>query len=484
MMPRTIQNQHLPFRFLFWASKLILFTLFLTNLLPSLARASGTYSGGNGEPNTPFQIADADDLIEMSQHDEDWDKNFILTGDPNLIGHSFTTALIAPDTDRSTIYFQGTPFTGSFDGQNHTIGNLTIDTAGADNDFLGLFGYLESDATIYNLGLENIQITGGTDSDYLGGLVALNGFWSFSVGGTITNCYATGIVTGGESSQCLGCLVGSNDYGTISNCYATGSVTGGNDSSYLGGLAGFNSSHITNSYATGSVTGGDYSDYLGGLTGQSGRDSIVSNCYATGSVTGGNSSRYLGGLAGSGYSTISNCYATGTVTGDSYLGGLVGYNYKYSLIISNCYATGSVNGNDYLGGLVGYAGMSAINNNCYFLDTAGPDNGYGEPLDDPNMQVQSSFVGWDFVDSGPEEIWRMGFMAPGYPILYYQHDIPGDFTGSYGVDLLDYAYLSNFWADTNCTPTNNKCSGADLDLSGDVTLPDLMIMLGHWLDGK
>jgi len=104
-----------------------------------------------------------------------------LTCDPNLAGRIYATAVIAPDT--STNYdFQGTLFAGVFDGNSHVIRNLTIDTAGAGNDFLGLFGKIEgSGAEIRNLGLENVNITGGNDSCVLGGLCGFNSY------GTITN---------------------------------------------------------------------------------------------------------------------------------------------------------------------------------------------------------------------------------------------------------------------------------------------------------
>jgi len=166
---------------------------------------------------------------------------------------------------------------------------------------------------------------------YLGALAGLNG-------GTIANCYATGSVTGEESSYSFGGLCGKNT-GTISNCYATANVTGADYSSYLGGLAGYNDKGtISNCYATGSVTGGRDSYELGGLCGKN-RHGTISNGYSTGSVTGGEASIALGGLCGDNrYGEISDCYATGSVTGggnSQYLGGLAGDNFWGS--ISNCF---------------------------------------------------------------------------------------------------------------------------------------------------
>ncbi|MHC4074820.1 MAG: fibronectin type III domain-containing protein [Planctomycetota bacterium] len=186
-----------------------------------------------------------------------------------MTAYTYTTALIAPDTDNTTSGFQGTKFTGVFDGAGFKVTNLIIDTAGADNDYLGLFGYTDSTGTVNNLGLEDVNITGGDYSTRLGGLAGSNS-------GTISNCFSTGSVIGGDYSWYLGGLVGYN-YGTISDCFSTASLTSGNSSFYLGGLAGTNSGTISDCFSTGSVIGGDYSWYLGGLVGAN--SGIISDCF-------------------------------------------------------------------------------------------------------------------------------------------------------------------------------------------------------------
>jgi GLUG motif-containing protein len=295
------------------------------------------YADGDGSAEFPFEIAEPNQLIYMSQHPEHWSQHFILTADINLAltdPNTFTTALIAPDTDNSTSGFQGTLFTGVFDGNSHTISNLTIDTAGAGNDYLGLLGSIEgSSAEVKNLGLENVSITGGDSSYFLGGLCGLNS------SGSIRDCYANGLVTGGVDLRITGGLCGRN-FGSISNCHATGSVIGGNDSLYLGGLCGINSGggSIGDCYSSGSVTGGDDSNYLGGLCGWN-QDGNINNCYSTGSVIGEITSFALGGFCGFNSEDISN---------------------------------------------------------CYFLDTAGPHNGEGTPLTDSEMKQRVSYFGFDF----------------------------------------------------------------------------------------
>ena len=94
---------------------------------------AGVYSGGNGDAETPYLIADANDIIEMSNTSSDWDKNFLMVADVDMVDWLFTTAVVAPDIDNTNEpwEFDGIPFTGNFDGAGHKILNLTIDTAGA-----------------------------------------------------------------------------------------------------------------------------------------------------------------------------------------------------------------------------------------------------------------------------------------------------------------------------------------------------------------
>ena len=345
-----------------------------------------------------------------------------LTCDPNITDRPYTTAVIAPDIYPDGDYFNSTPFEGIFDGNGHTIRNLTI---GVGNNYLGLFGRIEgSGAQVKNLGVENINITGGVDSDYLGG------------------------------------LCGRNYHGTINNCYATGSVTGGDNSYHLGGLCGYNR-----------------------------HGSTITNCYAAGLVTGGDDSYGLGGLCGSNGGTITNCYAAGSVIGDDYLGGLCGYN-EYGTI-TNCYATGSVTGgaySDYLGGLCGYNNRGTITNCFWDVETSGMTDGVGNQDPDPagvigktteQMQTESTFTdaNWDFT---VVPVWHMPFEAIGYPILGWQKDIPGDFTGRYGVYMDDFAVLSNAWLSDNA-PTVNWNEHCDLNGNGVIDPGDLIIFAEHWL---
>jgi hypothetical protein len=162
-------------------------------------------------------------------------------------------------------------FTGSFDGQNHTISNLSINR---DDDYVGLFGAIGAGGEVKNVGVINVNITGNNG---VGGLVGENQ-------GTVSNSYSTGNVSGYSD---VGGLVGVNSNGTVSNSYSKGNVSG--EFYEVGGLVGGNDEgNISNSYSTGNVTG---EADVGGLVG--GNSGTVSNSYWDKDSTGQSSSAGL-----------------------------------------------------------------------------------------------------------------------------------------------------------------------------------------------
>jgi len=188
--------------------------------------AFGAYSGGTGVPNNPYQIASKADLLALAANTADYSKCFILTADIDMQGQVFTTAIIAPTS--SSNRFQGTAFNGTFAGRGHKITHFTIN----GTDYIGLFGDISSGGSVKNLGLENCTVVCSSSS--YGGVGCLAGVND----GSISNCYSTGLVSGGSDSWDVGGLVGFNEGNSISNCYSTGSVSGSSDSSDIGGLVG------------------------------------------------------------------------------------------------------------------------------------------------------------------------------------------------------------------------------------------------------
>ena len=351
--------------------------------------ASAKYSGGTGEPESPYQIATTGDLMLLGESPEDYDKHFIMTADidldPNLPGRKvFNRAVIAPDINNVKTYFQGTPFTGSFHGNGHTISHLTI----AGGGYLGLFGLLGFRGQVRNLGVVDINIPGL--GDYVGGLVGSNS-------GTITNCYIESGNVSGVSR--VGGLIGSNrTNGKVMLSYSAGLVSGQQS---VGGLVGSNSGTLNCCYSSGAV-GGEGS--VGGLVGDNYYGNIATS-YSTSAVNGDNS---VGGLVGiNRWNSVSNSYSTGAVHGGDNVGGLIGRNWGY---MSNCYSTGATRGDDNVGGLVGNNYRDVT---CCFWDTQTSDlatSSGGKGLTTAEMQMATTFldVGWDFVDetaNGTHDIW-------------------------------------------------------------------------------
>ncbi len=285
MRPRTLHMCN-PLR----AKQAVCIACMLTMAL--CANAAAQYSGGTGDPNTPFQLSTVTDWQALMTTPTDWSVHFTLTADLDLTDIPLTPIGNDPNN-----------FTGAFNGNNHTISNADINTPGENH--VGLFGYL-ADGQISNLGVENVLVNGASS---VGGLLGYN------TRGTITNCHASGSVS--AYYRMAGGLVGRNVEGAITNCYATGSVIADD---WVGGLVGYNSGSVSDCRADGTVTGD--SGVVGGLIGGNTKISTTTNCYATGPVSGRED---VGGLVGANGGGVTNCYAAGSVTAnDRNAGGLVG----------------------------------------------------------------------------------------------------------------------------------------------------------------
>jgi len=355
-----------------------------------LQAQTSTAPSGSGTSSDPYQIASLDNLYWISQNTGEWGKYFIQTADIDASSTS-TWDSGAGWTPLGSVVSETSyvAFTGSYNGAGRSISGLTINRPSTGN--VGFFGLLYG-ATIQNLGLVNVTITGGGEMTG-----ALSGM-TYTSTTTVSNCYSTGTVNGinkvgglvGENegavitrcfSNCTinsseekaGGLVGRNTSGTVSNCYATGAVscTGTtDDSGAAGGLIGANFSLVSSSYATGAVSAcREIGGLIGKSTGENGGAASVDSCYATGAVSVIGSQEYTsaGGLVGENYSaSISHSYAIGSVTGQSTssnVGGLVGNNNTSP--INYCFATGVVSGGGSTGGLVGQNNSTSTISNCY-----------------------------------------------------------------------------------------------------------------------
>ena len=215
------------------------------------------------------------------------------------------------------------PYTGIFEGQNHTISGLYFKQ---EASFVGLFSV--NSGKIANVGILDSYFYGQPYKGWqVGGVCGSN-----TNQGAITNCYNTGIVRGSET---VGGVCGSN-YGTITNCSNKGNV--GEDDESVGGVCGSNYGTITNCNNAGIVSG---KSYVGGVCGKNSNGGTVTNCNNTGEVRG--TSQYIGGLSGDNdSSSITNCNNTGEVKATGkFVGGLSGGNYNNGTI-TNCYYNSTV----------------------------------------------------------------------------------------------------------------------------------------------
>jgi len=396
---------------------------------------------GSGTQQDPWLIQSLEDFNDFAADANYWAGFTRLETDVNLAGMVYERAVIAPDVNSAEGGFQGIAFAGVFNGNDHKVLNLTIDDAGANNDYLGLFGCIDG-GEVMNLGIEGGFVSGEYD---VGGLVGGNF-------GIVSNCYCTGDMSGYSS---VGGLVGMNGFvvyfptsakaGYIYNSYSTGSVQG---DSFVGGLVGLViNGDVSNCCSISDVNGNE----AGGLVGVN--YGIVSNCYAAGDVNGvstvgglvGRNGVHTGGYPGTDPGYIHYSYSTGAVQGNSHVGGLVGHNFYGT--VSNCYSKGDVNGVEDVGGLVG-ANWDDVWNCFWDIETSAEpnmcgnenptcDNSYGKTTDE--MQTRSTFTdtGWDFIN-----VWGIGENQT-YP--YLRTFLAGDINKDGIVNFLDLSITANQW---------------------------------------
>ena len=241
------------------------------------------------ESNGSYTVYNADGLMNVAElvNGGKTDINITLDKNIDLTGKGWTP--IGTSFDNS--------YKGTFDGGGHTITGLTVTT---NDQFVGLFGYLNRAGTVKNVVMEGIQITSNHGSSQAGGVVGLSR-------GTIENCSVSGSVSG---TDCVGGVVGSQKAGSIIGCSSSATVKGKH---YVGGVAGEKWGTMTACYATGNVTleiASQKNLYGGGVVGLNGGSRVLA-CYATGNVTSTGSSTgnvHIGGLFGDSYTTVTACY--------------------------------------------------------------------------------------------------------------------------------------------------------------------------------
>ena len=239
-----------------------------------------------------YTVYNADGLMNIAKlvNGGKTDINITLDTDIDLTGKDWTP--IGTDYDNS--------YKGTFDGGGHTITGLTFTT---NDEYAGLFGYLNRAGTVKNVVMEGVQIT--SNQIYGGSIGGVAG----SSYGTIENCSVSGSISG---TVYVGGVVGVQIGGSITGCSSSATVKGTVD---VGGVTGQTNSSatLTACYATGNVTIeiNPAKNIAGGsLVGMNAGSSLLA-CYATGNVTSTGSSTgkvHIGGFLGNNYTTVTACY--------------------------------------------------------------------------------------------------------------------------------------------------------------------------------
>ncbi len=375
-------------------------TLLLLFCIGIFAQTSKQPETGDGSQTNPYRISSLSNLYWISESSERWSYHYIQTSDIDA-SETINWHDGAGWSPIGYYLYEGdynNSFTGSYDGQGHTIDNLYINRPNEDKQ-QGLFGIIYLYASISNLGVTNVDITG---DESVGGLVG----WSYCYS-NIINCFVTGNISGNSD---VGGIAGAiMTECSIKDSYFIGDVEG----DLAGGITGFNvNSSVINSYSKGSVSG----DGVGGLVGINTNSAKIKNSYNKSNVTG---NAIAGGLVAQnlGNSSVNNCYSKGDVTGNNQVGGLIGFIWEAS--VTNSYSIGSVTGGTEVGGLIGFNLQADVTNSYWDMETSGQTSsqgGTGRTTDEMTYpHSNNTYTGWDFQNIWSEDINHS--VNKGYPFL-------------------------------------------------------------------
>ncbi|MBO5171035.1 MAG: hypothetical protein J6J18_11365, partial [Oscillospiraceae bacterium] len=321
--------------------------------------------------NNVWQIKNVDDLYWFAQYvignitpGDTYTYDAVLVNDIT-VNHNVLNpdGTLSADTDKFMVWtpigdtYKG--FTGTFNGNHKTISGLYVNTS--DKSYIGLFGVLESGATVKDLTIRDSYF-GGTS--YVGSICGKSS-------GNVENCTNSGTVSGG--SFVGGVLGNSTESSQVSSCGNTGNVSGTGKG--VGGVFGSCSGgSVSNCYNTGSITSTSY--FVGGVGGYN--EATVTACYNTGMVSSSNNNQ-VGGVIGRNVGDVTACYNTGAISGNNYVGGVCGY--VSGGTVNACYSTGTVSGSSDVGGVCGTSSRDSNQtpkiSNCYYNNELYSGNGFG-----------------------------------------------------------------------------------------------------------
>ena len=281
-------------------------------------------------------------------------------------------------------------YTGTFDGNGHTISGLYVSGTG---NYVGLIGYAGDDSKICNLTLKNSSIS--------------------------------------STGNNVGAIAG--DAYVVENCHVTDTVTV-SGTAYVGGVAGYVDDSITRSSSAATVTG--EGARIGGVVGrvQSKSSTAMTECFNTGKVKGAS---LVGGLVGELYNggTITDCYNTGSVTAKASsgtAGGLLG-NFRYGTLKNSYSSTvpSAAKAGTVAGSLEWERGQRTLTN-VYVLsdeavtETVGNFNGYTIQNGTAILKTKDELKALTSADLSDKFTADSENINRGYPILAWQNSGSGE----------------------------------------------------------
>ena len=287
--------------------------------------AGTTYKGDNISNIIYAWISNAEELNSLQRVAEklndrnDLSYNFVLKNDIDASGLVDAEG----NSTYNTIGRGNTAFTGTFDGDGHTIVGLQAKG--------GIFGKLGSGAVVKNINIASSVFTGINTSDGVGAVAAENN------GGSISGISGYGNTIKGSGGY-IGGLVGKN-YGGISNSNDHSTVIAG-AGTVAGGIAGVNGTNAgiggtidnvqsNSAVTTGGLTENQYADNLGGIVGKnelSLNKYNINNVSAHGVTGKTGNTKTSGGIVGTNEGRISNAYNESIIHGSENIGGVAGKN--------------------------------------------------------------------------------------------------------------------------------------------------------------
>ena len=446
------------------------------------------FACGAGTKLSPYIILTAEQLAKLSfvvgSNDSDYQGKYYKLGADIVLNEGKIIddkgALVADSTKLhkwTPIGNSSVAFTGNFDGNNHTVSGMFVNTTSTHN---GLFG--NSSGTVQNVSLENSWVSGGK---FTGGLAGYNtgtvekltNLASVSgkeecVGGVVGDSYQKNYSSNSVIKNVVnkGIVSGSSKVGGVAGCAANVTLDDAENLSpidgvgFVGGVVGIIGNSSRNEFKNlknnGKITAKHFVGGISGLCGgnasyskesssysciEGNKCGIYSNAYNQGTVAG---KRYVGGISGvacsgtisslgnvadiegeygtagvvgsASYVTSKNLYNRGNIHGGDFVGGIFSYNKEG--VTSAAYSTGKVDGDSLVGLMIGY-NYNTTMADYYYLEQDeqepfGLNNGGGVATPKAAKEMQSK----DFAELlGDEFVYDSG-LNDGFPVLKWEKE--------------------------------------------------------------